>query len=288
MGEVVAATAARALLAARATLAESLQKTGSLPVARSATIIDGKVAAGIEGMTPEYAVEPGGLLTARLTYGNDPPLSLRWTPSAARAPDGMPLTFDCATDQADAARWIPGCKYSPRLESLDPELVYLLNSRPQLEASAAADPLYQQARRGITFGVRSASTDKNLSWVSCFGLPGTRVGGCDVQKGDTECSASLPLLCVAPDGSLPRDPGAELRGNWFAARIAASTPVRAAELPSREHADARCATQFGAGWRLARWSDHGEGFIASGSIKPVSRLWIDAPQNSGASCWGPR
>jgi hypothetical protein len=287
-GESVAATAARALAAARANLAQTLAKTGALSAARSATIVDGNVGGRIENFYVEYAVEPAGLVTARLSYGNDPPLSLRWTPSVARGPDGLPATFACEADQADAARWIAGCRHRPRLDSLDPELVYLVNSGPQLAAAAARDAAYQGSRRGVTFGVRSSSTDKNLTWVACLGLPGTRVSGCDVQQGDTECSASLPLLCLHPDATGSNAPGEDLKGTWLAARIAASAPVRGSDVGSRDLADDRCAAQFGSGWRVARWSDHGDGFIATGRIRPAVRMWIEAPETSAASCWARR
>ncbi len=287
-GESVAALAARVLAAARVNVAETLAKTGELPSAPSATLLDAGVARGTEKITAEYAVEPGGQVTARLTYGDDPPLSLRWKPSAALGPDGLPAAYECEAEQADTVRWIAGCHYKPRLGVLDPELAHLVNSGPQLVAKAAGDSAYQRAQRGVTFGVRSTNADENLTWVACVGLPGTRVGGCDMRRGDTECSASLPLLCLNPDAAGIREPGADLKGHWLEARIAASAPVRGTDLKNRDRADARCATQFGRGWRVARWSDHGEDFIASGSIRRAARMWIDSPETSAATCWAPR
>lgn len=238
-------------------------------------------------MLAEYVVEPAGLVTARLIYGNDPAMSIRWIPSAEISADGLPATWHCEIDLADGARWIQGCSYRPTLDSLDPELVYLANNAPQLAAAAERDEAYQAARRGVTFGVRASNPDENASWVSCLGLPGTRLGGCDVRKGDTECTASLPLLCLITDGELTRDPGAS-EGRWLAARIAASSPIRGTALATRDLADAHCARQFGTGWRVASWSDHGDGFIASGAMKRAERMWIDAPDNPGATCWAPR
>jgi len=287
-GEAFAATAARSLAAARARIAQTLATTGALPTTRSGTITDGSLAGGFEHMIPAYAIEPGGVVTARLEYLSDAPLSLRWTPSAARGPDGLPLSYACEVDQADATGWITGCAYRPRFDNLYPELAYLEKIAPQLAAAAASDAAYQAARRGVTFGVRASNENERLAWVACGGLPGTRVGGCDGQQGDTACTASLPLLCLSRDESLARDVGADLQNHWLAGRLAASVPIRGADVESRDAADARCATQFGRGWRVARWSDNGEGFIAIGAINPVTRMWIDAPANSAATCWAPR
>lgn len=119
-GEAVAATAARMLAAARASMAQTLAKTGALPTQRSSTIIDGAMAAGIENMIPAYGVAPGGGVSAEIVFGGEPPLSWRWTPSGEPGRDGLPQTFECEADQADAARWIAGCRHSPRLTSRDP------------------------------------------------------------------------------------------------------------------------------------------------------------------------
>ena len=286
--EAFAATAARTLAAARVLIAETLAKTGALPTTRSPTITDRSLADGFAHMIPAYTIEPGGGVTALLEYLSDEPLSLRWTPSAARGPDGLPLSYACAADHVDATRWITGCAYWPHFDDLNPELTYLEKMAPQLAAAAASDAAYQAARRGVTFGVRASNENQRLAWVACRGSPATRVGGCDEQQGDTACIAILPLLCLIRDEALAREVGADLQNQWLAARIAASVPVRGADVESRDAADARCAAQFGRGWRLARWSDNGEGFIASSAIRPPGRMWIDAPANSSATCWASR
>lgn len=262
-GEAFAATAARTLAAARALIAQTLAKTGALPTTRSPTITDRSLAGGFAHMIPAYTIGPGGVVTALLEYLSDAPLSLRWTPSAARSPDGLPLSYACAADQVDATRWIPGCAFWPRFDDPHPELIYLEKMAPQLAAAAASDAAYQAARRGVTFGVRASNENQRLAWMACRASPATRVGGCDEQQGDTACIARLPRLCLIRDEASARDVGADLQNQWLAARIAASVPVRGVDIESRDAADARCAAQFGRGWRLARWSDNSEGFIAS-------------------------
>jgi hypothetical protein len=275
-----------ALAAARNHLAATVQQTGRLPAERSPTIIDSAVARHHEGLLPEYFVEADGTMRAKLTYANEPSVSFRWTPSAERDATGMPRSFECATNQAAATRYSAPCEFAPDPEALSPRLVYVLSRMPEMKASASQDARYQSANRGATFGVRYSNRGNAEAWVGCVGLPASRVVECDIDRGDNPCSTSLPLLCVSDDPkAAPRYTDAQLRDRWVAARIAASQPVRGDSVPSIAAADAMCAAEFGAGWRVTRYGIKGDGCIASGQVSEERRLWIHVEQRPEANCW---
>lgn len=249
---------------------------------RGTTFIEPAAGAALEGLFTEYRVMPDDSIEARLKHGGDAPVRLRWS-RAADAPGGS-----CETDRIEATRWVRGCRYVTASQALDPELAYLESVRPRLQAEAQRDATYQSARRGTTFGLRSADADAGYSWVGCVGVPGSRVGGCDADRGDSACTLRLPVLCVLPEppaasaaeGGLPQD------ARWFEGRVATSMPVRGDELATAEAASARCAAEFGAGWRIAKWNDPpGDGFIARGTVRGDSRSWIDVPGREAANCW---
>lgn len=293
-GEALSAAAAermrdttqRVFTAAKALLQEALAKTGELPRERSSTYINSALSAGEEGLMAEYFVDAGGVIGAQLTYANEPPTKLRWSPSVERQADGMPVSFQCEADRPEATNWVAGCKFSARPETIDSELVYLVEKMAQLKADAAKDDRYQRARRGVTFGIRYASKEDAEVWLSCLGLPGTRVGQCDFERGDTECSTSLPLLCLKPDASAQASyPSPTMNERWLAARVAATAPVPGDSLQDHAAAHAQCANAFGDGWRLASFKDHGEGFVAKGELTAQRRVWIDSPDYPSANCW---
>jgi hypothetical protein len=284
--EAMRASVQRIFDAARRVIAKTISTTGALPTERTETIIETGIAEQHPGLMPEYYVDAGGVIGAQISYANEPPTRLRWTPSDVHGADGMPESFTCEADRAEAAKWFDGCKFSPKPETLDPELIYLMERMADLRSAAAQDPAFQRATRGVTFGIRYSNLEAAEVWLSCLGLPGSRVGQCDIDRGDTACSVSLPLLCLQPDETL-QSPYADsaMRERWLAARVAASQPVRGDALDSAAAANARCAAEFGPGWRLASWSDHGEGFIASGKIDAQRRLWINATQTYKSNCW---
>lgn len=257
---------------------------------RGTTFVDSVVGASLEGLMAEYRVGTDGAITARLAYGDDAPFNLRWVPvlagetTSARAA-GVADRFRCESNRPDADRWAPGCRFVVAAVTLDPEIAYLESQRARLEAEARADVAYQSARRGTTFGRRFVDTDTGLSWVGCTGVPGTRVGGCDPERGDSVCSLRLPVLCVGPEATTQAAalPGDDPR--WLDARIAASQPVRGDELATTGDASARCAAEFGPGWRIASWRDRGDGFVARGAMRGDSRAWIDVPGRPAANCW---
>lgn len=284
--EMMRTTTSRIFSAASERLRTSIAKSGALPTERSGAYGESAISAEHPGLMTEYEIFPGGEISAAIVYAEELPTRIRWMPSAEVGADGMPREFTCEVDRREATQWFAGCTFYARPQTLDPELVDLMSRIPELKASAATDTAYNSARKGLTFGVRYHNPVAKEVWVSCLGVPGTRRGQCDIDVGDTVCEDPLPILCVRPDSALeaPYDDSA-LRSHWFGADVATSQPVRGIELVSSADADARCAGEFGLEWRMARWSDHGEDFIARGNIDASSRFWVDATETYDADCW---
>jgi hypothetical protein len=149
-------------------------------------------------------------------------------------------------------------------------------------------------RKGMTWGVLppSVATYQFVN-VDCAGLPGeiTPSGhNCDPYNGDTQCSKSLPILCVNDDvkDPFPRD---HLNINpkgyhgWFGGKIDDSIIVKGSDLTSRKKADYICSSKLGDGWRMASFHDgNGWGFWARGQVKSKTRFWV-AINDQPANCW---
>lgn len=167
--------------------------------------------------------------------------------------------------------------------------------------------------KGMTWGKRYRDDVLGIEMVGCW--DGRNVG-CDAYRGDTECGASLPLLCVKIDGR-PRPPyrvrypakdDEPYYGGWLGGEMAITPPVRGVDLVSLDAANGFCRERFGEGWRMAEhhdgryqggmdslhlfggeW-DHasagngGWNFYAAGSVPEGTRFWVTIDDQK-ASCW---
>lgn len=173
-------------------------------------------------------------------------------------------------------------------------------------AAAAQEP------RGMSWGsYENAATGAGIVFVGCHGKPRTEQGSCDAYVGDTACSTPLPPLCLRVDGR-PRPAGLitgkgyamppDFYAGWAQGEVRAGKPVAGSQLRSQADADARCAAQFGPGWRLAEFHDavrEGSGengeparhggwnFYAAGQLDPATRYWV-ANNDKPANCWNPK
>lgn len=172
-----------------------------------------------------------------------------------------------------------------------------------------APPAFAQEPRGMTWGsYENVATGNGIVFVGCHGKPRTAQGSCDAHAGDTACTAQLPLLCLRVDGR-PRPPGLvtgkgyamppDFYAGWAQGEVKAGKPVAGSQLRSQADADARCAAQFGEGWRLAEFHDpvrEGSGengrppshggwnFYAAGKLDTSTRYWV-ANNDTAANCW---
>lgn len=114
-----------------------------------------------------------------------------------------------------------------------------------------------------------------------------RVGRDDVTNaydGDTPAGQALPLLCLLVDNSpVPAGITPDFYNGWARGWVGLTPAVAGTSLTSRAVADAWCAANFGAGWRMAEHHDGWYGnpqqqggwyFWARGVIPSQTRFWV--------------
>ncbi len=138
-----------------------------------------------------------------------------------------------------------------------------------------------------------------------YGRPGADATT-EPYQGDTWTNNKLPILCISKTPLLPspstsvigapyQTPGGAWRATWSGGMIAVTSPVKGTSLTSRAKADALCASQFGAGYRMAEHHD-GDPTLWSGwdfwgkvygaNLGPFSgkRYWV-AINDTAANPW---
>jgi len=133
----------------------------------------------------------------------------------------------------------------------------------------------QRPCRGMTWSVATKEWGRDVTLVG-------RDFHTDAYNGDTPCDRTLPVACLQPAG-LPVPPGITPTANsgWTGGNMRLSAPVRGSSLTSRAAADAVCAGQFGAGWRMGEFHDGGGGW-AWWALGDPQRMWVainDQPAN---------
>jgi hypothetical protein len=112
---------------------------------------------------------------------------------------------------------------------------------------------------------------------------------CDPYTGDTTCETALPLACYKDGSSVaPKDlvVSGYAEASFVGGEVKPSQPIAGAQFSTRAQADAFCARQFGAGWRILSYQDGSGGYVSSRStIAPRTRLWIDIKDQPRGRCW---
>jgi hypothetical protein len=146
------------------------------------------------------------------------------------------------------------------------------------------------------------SCGKGLTWrlISTNAPTGTiRVGcgtsssqnECNPTQGDTPWTTALPILCIRKTGTgfpLPTPVSVDNSNkyNKWAGGIVGTT---SATVPpaTLSGANALCANEFGADWRVAEFHDGwGWYFQAYGGVSPpTKRFWVHINDQPGATCW---
>ena len=127
-------------------------------------------------------------------------------------------------------------------------------------------------------------------------------GGTNAYNGDTDCSLSLPILCIKYSGivytrftwtpdhvyaSLINGIGpwsGEAYYPWRSAHVATTRPVRGNLLCDRSTMNAFCSEAQGPGWRAIEHADGGWHLLALGNVRNDTRLWA-AISDQNANCW---
>ncbi|QRO01842.1 hypothetical protein JRI60_23895 [Archangium violaceum] len=111
----------------------------------------------------------------------------------------------------------------------------------------------------------------------------------DPYNGDTNPTASLPLLCLNQDGR-PAPPGIpfDFFNGWAAGEVRLTPPIPGSVLTSPAAANAICVREFGAGFRMAEFHDGGGGWHwwAEGALSTTGRFWV-AINDQPANPWDP-
>ena len=179
---------------------------------------------------------------------------------------------------------------------------------------ALAMPAFASGGKGFTFGLYSH--DPNLG-IDHVGFDGSG----NPYTGDTICRQKRPILCVNVDGSARPNyvvaSGQEFYQGWVEGHYTTTLPVKGTTLTSEAAADAKCAADFGAGWRMAEFHDGrytapmdatnnwgtssqngsspwvsftyptgGSTAYGFGNINPKTRYWV-AVNDQPANCWNP-
>jgi hypothetical protein len=147
-----------------------------------------------------------------------------------------------------------------------------------LTANASPDPTTTppapHACRGATWTVRNQLGDH---------IDVGSDNNTDAYNGDTSCAASLPVLCLRPEGlPLPSDITPDFYNGWSGGEVALTDPVLGSTLTSPAVANALCASTFGPGFRMGEHHDGGGGWgwWALGSFAQT-RMWVTVnDQNS--------
>jgi hypothetical protein len=176
---------------------------------------------------------------------------------------------------------------------------------PPPSAAATASP----DRFGLSFGhATPPSPQSGLMVSACAGTPldmgNPDKNQCNPQQGDTSCRTALPVLCALKDGRTAESAGLanETRGEggatgfnfyagWMGGTLSATAPVAGFVIGSLAQANARCASELGAGWRMAEFHDAGGGWglvgkRGQGLVNTNTRHWV-AINDQKSHCWDP-
>lgn len=141
-----------------------------------------------------------------------------------------------------------------------------------------AFPAAAHARSGMTWAKISHEATYSTDKVAC--------SGCSPYAGNTDCSTSVPILCIKTDSS--SNPGLVLDfyNGWKSGHIYLTPSVPGTQLLSWANANAICQSYFGPGYEMAEFHHPtgGWGWSAYGNIASTSRFWVyinDQPAN----CW---
>lgn len=148
-------------------------------------------------------------------------------------------------------------------------------------------------RAGVTLVYREAQlpATNRYATFACKGVAG--MPDCNPYAGDRSCSSSLPFLChidrnlAAPHSDTAWTSNDATRA-WTGGEVAASPPVAGDRFKTIAQADAYCASQFGAGWRVAEWHMGGSGWnltARSGGRTFAGHYWIDIRNQPYGTCW---
>lgn len=145
--------------------------------------------------------------------------------------------------------------------------------------------------------IGSSATHAGMTWTVLEQRSGVVHVGTDnrtnAYSGDTPATASLPILCLFVNNSaVPSGITPDFYNGWTRGSVRLTPSIPGTNLTSRAAADAICAANLGAGWRMAEFHDGRYGpnlassggwtFWAYGTLPLGTRFWTaidDQPAN---------
>lgn len=135
---------------------------------------------------------------------------------------------------------------------------------------------------GTTFSEASTKPyGPEVSMLSCNGDQTQQP--CNPFQGDQACSQVLPLACYKPSNA--QAPAVVGATRLKSGEVRPSLPVAASQFSDLASANAFCANQFGADWRVLAYHDSINGLSTISQIAPKTRLWIDVRSEQYGNCW---
>lgn len=144
-------------------------------------------------------------------------------------------------------------------------------------------------KKGMTWGIRPPTPEavNGVAHVGCNDASGNK---CDPYKGDTVCTAELPILCINPlKLQQPQNLTTSQWDRWTGGIIGTTKPMSAPDKLSL--ANQACTAEFGKGWRVAEHHDIISGssgwmFSAYGNVGTLGkRFWTDIRNQPNGVCW---
>lgn len=166
----------------------------------------------------------------------------------------------------------------------------------EIQALYAAGTAGKCKARGMTWRLGAVNPTAGTVTVGCGS---SAANPCNPYLGDHPCTDSLPLLCFKPFSPILPVPmsvnDTDFYNRWSGGIVGTTAPVQASSFGGLlVNANARCAQEFGPGWRVAEFHDGGKGvpraagwnFQAYGNVgKPTSRFWVQIDDQKNGTCW---
>ncbi len=138
------------------------------------------------------------------------------------------------------------------------------------------------ATKGMTWVHLISNAATGTITVGCNSSSPT--DSCNAHTGDTACTALRPMLCIyggkpLQTFSVPAGvSNSDQYNKWSGGVVATTAPVQGSSFQHRTDADARCAADFGLGWRMAEFHDGwGWNFQAYGGTVGAPAVGVTPP-----------
>ena len=173
------------------------------------------------------------------------------------------------------------------------EILFYDDTTADFSAMAVCSEPTQPA--GLTFAPYKPTSDTSVDFqlLACNSV--WTSPHCNPIYGDRLCSDALPLACFKDTRSsvptmsadIPEDVRVFVANFWVGGEIDFTPPVRGDKFGTLSEANAYCAEQFGADWRVLDYHQGSLSAVAAprSAHDPEDRVWIDIKDQPHGTCW---